>query len=392
MKNRPFNVFVGTASGLFKSINAVEKEELLVVNVDGVKGGTNRNPVTSLSWATGVDNGTQVIVGWANHTVKIFSPQLGKFIKTEDRKCGDGALVSVAKHQGTMVTAVDSGVVKIWKEGNSSENKIVTGTHLEKMRCKASPGGGVTIATSGKENDLKLWDLATMKQTFNAKNVRHDELELRVPVWVTDIAFLQEKVAVTTKHGHVRLYDPLSSMRRPVVNVQVPEQALCSISPCFKDFHVVVGSGSGQMNLVDLRSKGVAMNKYKGFLGCVKSISASVDHPYIASVSTDRHFRLHHLETKDVLVKEYMQSKLTGVLVADDFTFKQPEYYEDDDDVQLISAPEGGIKEIVEVKKEEPLPALVESLKKDKEEPLAAPPEKRSRSGGASAKKKHKNS
>lgn len=70
-----------------------------------------------------------------------------------------------------MVTAVDSGVVKIWKEGNSSENKIVTGTHLEKMRCKASPGGGVTIATSGKENDLKLWDLATMKQTFNAKNV-----------------------------------------------------------------------------------------------------------------------------------------------------------------------------------------------------------------------------
>lgn len=85
---------------LFSGINAVEKEELLVVNVDGVKGGTNRNPVTSLSWATGVDNGTQVIVGWANHTVKIFSPQLGKFIKTEDRKCGDGALVSVAKHQG----------------------------------------------------------------------------------------------------------------------------------------------------------------------------------------------------------------------------------------------------------------------------------------------------
>lgn len=67
--------------------------------------------------------------------------------------------------------------------------------------------------------------------------------------------------------------------------------------------HVLAGSGTGQMNLIDLRSKGVVMNKYKGFLGCVKSISASSDFPYIASVSTDRHFRLHNLETKELLVK-----------------------------------------------------------------------------------------
>uniref|UniRef100_A0A0A9WUP3 WD repeat-containing protein 74 n=1 Tax=Lygus hesperus TaxID=30085 RepID=A0A0A9WUP3_LYGHE len=392
MKNRPFNAFVGTASGLFKAINLTDKEETLVVNVEGVKGGTNRNPVTSVTWGTGDDNIPQIVIGYANQSIKIFSPPSAKFIKTEEKKCGDGSLVSVAKHQGTLITAVDSGVVKIWKEGINSETKITTGTNLERMRCNVAPGGVVTLATGGKENDLKLWDLSTAKQTFTAKNVRHDELELRVPVWVTDIAFLQEKVAVTTKHGHVRLYDPLCGMRRPVVNVQVPEQALCSISPCFKENHVVVGSGAGQMNLIDLRSKGIAMNKYKGFVGCVKSISASLDFPYIASVSTDRNFRLHHLETKELLIKEYMQSKLTSVLIPTDFNFQQPEFDNDDEDVEIIAGSEDPKKEAPEVKKEV-TPAPVEVSKKEKEEPPAstpAPPEKRSRSGGASAKKKHK--
>lgn len=67
--------------------------------------------------------------------------------------------------------------------------------------------------------------------------------------------------------------------------------------------HVIVGSGTGQMNLVDLRSKGLVMNKYKGFVGGIKSVGCSLSEPYIVSVSLDRHFRIHHLLTKELLFK-----------------------------------------------------------------------------------------
>ena len=86
-----------------------------------------------------------------------------------------------------------------------------------------------------------------------------------------------------------------------------------------------------------------------------------------------------------------MQSKLTTVLVPTDFNYQQPEFENDDEDLEIISEMEDSKKEIPEAKKETPV--AVEVPKKEREEPQVstpAPPEKRSRSGGASAKKKHK--
>jgi hypothetical protein len=62
------------------------------------------------------------------------------------------------------------------------------------------------VATAGQEADLQVWDLAQIKEPiFRAKNVRPDFLELRVPVWVADMAFLSHKtVATASRHGHIR--------------------------------------------------------------------------------------------------------------------------------------------------------------------------------------------
>ena len=66
------------------------------------------------------------------------------------------------------------------------------------------------IATAGKENRLQLWDLSRpdVVPVFSAKNVKHDKLELRVPVWVTDICFPDalspSSVATVSRYGHIR--------------------------------------------------------------------------------------------------------------------------------------------------------------------------------------------
>ena len=83
------------------------------------------------------------------------------------------------------------------------------------MSCLvASPHQVNVAATAGKENDLQLWDLnrafdsTTQKKSgsgdddgcvFRAKNVCHDKLELRVPIWVSGIAFSPPGASDTDK-------------------------------------------------------------------------------------------------------------------------------------------------------------------------------------------------
>lgn len=65
------------------------------------------------------------------------------------------------------------------------------------------------VATGGKDNGLKLWNLETKSTLFQSRNVKKTELELEVPIWVSDIAFIPDtdyKVAVSTRHGQVITY------------------------------------------------------------------------------------------------------------------------------------------------------------------------------------------
>lgn len=109
------------------------------------------------------------------------------------------------------MTAVHSGEIKLWKFNDQGQVILNAGDNLHRMRH--SNVNKKIIATGGKENGLKLFDLERQKQIFSEKNVPHDFLNLRVPIWVSDIAFLQDshKVVTVSKFGHVRL---LFSMRK----------------------------------------------------------------------------------------------------------------------------------------------------------------------------------
>jgi len=50
---------------------------------------------------------------------------------------------------------------------------------------------GLRLAYGGKENELQLFDIAAEKVEWTAKNVPHNFLDLRLPVWITDVQFLR---------------------------------------------------------------------------------------------------------------------------------------------------------------------------------------------------------
>jgi hypothetical protein len=62
---------------------------------------------------------------------------------------------------------VESGHIKIWS--HSEGNVLITGNPVEKMRHSQFDSN--IVATGGKENDLKLWDLEKSVCSFSAKNV-----------------------------------------------------------------------------------------------------------------------------------------------------------------------------------------------------------------------------
>lgn len=64
---------------------------------------------------------------------------------------------------------------------------------------------GKNIITGGLENRLKVFDLEKQKLIFTEKDVPHDELQLKVPIWITDLNYLPGTQEITTisKYGYV---------------------------------------------------------------------------------------------------------------------------------------------------------------------------------------------
>jgi ribosome biogenesis protein NSA1 len=72
---------------------------------------------------------------------------------------------------------------------------------------KKSPFDDNIIATGGKDNDLKVWNISNepeKRNVFRAKNVADNWVLLREPVWVMCIDFLSEnKIVIGTAHHQV---------------------------------------------------------------------------------------------------------------------------------------------------------------------------------------------
>ncbi|RZF44306.1 hypothetical protein LSTR_LSTR006856 [Laodelphax striatellus] len=332
MIERQWNVYVGGTTGVFKGLRITNSGLKKTTNIVDVKETSNKKEITCMNWST--SESSQIVMGYCDQTVRMYDTAAAGFVFDNQFHCGKGSIVGVSSHDKTLITGAKSGEVKMWniaKDEVREASLINTGGELDKM-CNSKFDLNC-IATGGKENDLKLWDVETGTSKFTAKNVRHDELELRVPVWVSDITFMPDssKVAVASRYGFVRLYDPNSSFRRPVINLKVPDQAFTCISTCPRENHVLVGSGTGHMFLVDLRGKGLLLNHYKGFVGGIRQVACPAVEPVVVSVGLDRHIRVHDLNTKQLMLKEYLQSRLTSVLLTPGFTMMKVKEEEEEE-------------------------------------------------------------
>ncbi|ORX96877.1 WD40 repeat-like protein [Basidiobolus meristosporus CBS 931.73] len=237
----------------------------------------------------------------------------------------------------TVITCTNYGSIKyrsILKEADPIVATLDAGKDICSMAVH--PQHSNILATGGKERDLNIWDINQAEPIFKAKNVKNDFLDLRVPVWITATQFLNEdthKVVVGTKYHQIRLYDAKSA-RRPVLNVEIGEHPIVSLTLAPNQTEIICSDSIGNLSAVDIRT-GKLIHTYKGIVGAIQDVDISSEsaHQVCASVSLDRFLRIHEISgSRKLLHKIYLKQKLTRVVIDEEEDGEaQPEEDEDEE-------------------------------------------------------------
>ncbi|XP_059960398.1 WD repeat-containing protein 74 isoform X2 [Mesoplodon densirostris] len=276
--------------------------------------------VSALCWGAGGE--TQILVGCADGTVKHFSTEEGRFQGQRHCPGGEGIFRGLAQVDGTLITCVDSGILRVWHDNDkeaSSDPLLELRVGPGVCRMRQDPARPHMVATGGKENALKVWDLQGSEEpVFRAKNVRNDWLDLRVPIWDQDIQFLPEsqKLVTCTGYHQVRVYDPASPQRRPVLEATYGEYPLTAMTLTPGGNSVIVGNTHGQLAEIDLR-QGRLLVCLKGLAGSVRGLQCHPSKPLLASCGLDRVLRVHRIRNPRGLDhKVYLKSQLNCLLLS----------------------------------------------------------------------------
>ncbi|XP_026746653.1 WD repeat-containing protein 74-like [Trichoplusia ni] len=314
-EDKEVDIFVASRIGSFKHIkyhtDTSKNSKKNIENLVNIKTLQKDECITRLEW--GNADQTEILVGRKNQQIQIYNTLQG-FTKSYTADFAPGHVVGLGRSKRKLLAAVSSGVVKVWSK---KAEELVNVGKVDRMRV--SPDEDTVFATGGEENDLKLWRIGEPSPTFVAKNLAHDWLQLRRPVWVSDLLLLSGEggrlAAVCSRHGYVRLYDS-RAQRRPVINVDFENMAATCIASSFDERQVLVGFGRGQLHQVDLR-KGKPDKGYKGSAGAITDIAIVRDSRLVVSCSLDRQLRVHEYGSKELVYKQYLTSKLSCVLVQE---------------------------------------------------------------------------
>ncbi|XP_043975738.1 WD repeat-containing protein 74 [Gambusia affinis] len=313
-RSRLCSVWLGSETGILKGVSLDRKQAF---NFSNTRTLSRDQEVRALCWADPAES--ELLLGCADGTVRTFSTEKGVF--TETRSCGDpeeGCFSGLASLRGSaVITCAECGKVRVWREdGSGPVAELDAGSNVSRMRQSLVDPN--RVATGGKENGLKIWDLERPeKPLFTAKNLRDDWLDLRRPHWVRDIGFIpdSDKVVTCTGYHQVHVFDPATPQRRPVLEAEFGEYPLTALALPPAGGAVVVGNTQGDVAVLDLR-KGLVRGRLKGAAGGVRALQCHASQPLVASCGLDRFLRVHSLEDRRPLHRVYLKSRLTCLLLA----------------------------------------------------------------------------
>ena len=320
MAEKPFksnvNVWIGAETGLLKSVDLNKK----VATNHYAHFGKNHE-ISSMCWD---DNNFEVLyTGHLNGKIRKYELATNSYTDCYDIPEYDGkieTLVSIYRTDKQFITCTNKGHLKLWVIDTQDQEtvKIDVGSNI---KCTAFKSCDNLLATGGLENCLKLWDLSEPgKVVFRSKNVKPDWLQLRVPINETKIEFVPNSnqiVSATGTHS-IRVYDPKTPTRRPVIETTFAEHPITALSTCERNaYYIFVGNTRGIAARYDLRNLKRMVRGYKGFAGSIRSIGVHKTQPFVYFCGLDRHLCVHDEKFAAPKFKVYLKSRLNCLLVSE---------------------------------------------------------------------------
>ncbi|KAJ2779413.1 Ribosome biogenesis protein nsa1 (NOP7-associated protein 1) [Coemansia javaensis] len=200
-----------------------------------------------------------------------------------------------------------------------------------RMRVHSKRAG--LFAVGGREQELTVWDAGaitvasgqagayakpTSAPVFKSKNVPNDNLDLRVPVWITDMQFIGDDasaptIAVSTGYKQIRIYDA-KVQPRPVHNWTPSKHPILHILASHTRPELYFADNMGNMNQLDMRT-GKVIGGYKGIAGAVKSLALSEDGSRVAVGGLDRFVRVYEAGgMRRALHRAYVKQRISHVI------------------------------------------------------------------------------
>lgn len=158
--------------------------------------------------------------------------------------------------------------------------------------------------------------METQKQIFSSKNVPHDNLQLEVPVWDSDMSFVNDSdscLATCSRYGYIRFYD-YRQQRRPIHNYcDNKDRAFTCMAE--RNGIIYVGTTTGSLFAFDLKSLKVPLHTFKGSVGSVSSLTVDESGKFLFVSSLDRYVRVYNAEKTNLLYQCYVKSKASQILM-----------------------------------------------------------------------------
>ncbi len=186
---------------------------------------------------------------------------------------------------------------------------------------------------------LLLYNIEKDKIEFKGKNLPHDELGLRIPIYDTSLFEVKNNnrlIYVSTGYGEIRLYD-LRASPKPSLNKKISKYKINIItsSKYNNNDNIIFGDCRGNCSMLDIRKSFHTCKNFKGNSGSIKDIIC-VDDKDIAIVGGyDRFVKwydyAHNIDDR-IFVKHKVNS-LCLIDIENDNSLQEEEEEDDEGDI-----------------------------------------------------------
>ncbi|XP_023300254.2 WD repeat-containing protein 74 [Lucilia cuprina] len=315
-------IYVGTQTGSFKKLTpAYQENPFQQRNLQNLSELTKESRISSLAF--GNENKSEILIGRHQKSVEVHS------VRTDQQQyCIDfehAPVVGLARFDNSIVAGFANGQLQCLPVNEEGVDTTLHGFSLDKvgddmahLRQCSVERNLVAIGGKGRQNNLKVLDMAAEgKQVFSSKNLPNDYLQLEVPVWDSDVGFIDSPhvLATCSRYGYVRVYDT-RKQRRPV-QLYATEDQMSFTALTARGNYIYTGTTMGAMKAFDIRRMKNFVHTYKGFTGGLSDVYLDVSGKHLVTACLDRYVRVHHADTCVLLYQCYVKSKASRVLLRE---------------------------------------------------------------------------